>query len=118
MIRFLVDENYNNDILRGVIRRAAGLDAQRAQDVGLKGASDPDVLEWAAREGRVMLTHDVATLVPLAHDRVLRGLLMPGVVVSAQIAPIAPVVEDLVLLAECGEPGDCRDRVIYLPLRS
>ena len=62
MLRFAADENFNNDIVRGLRRRKPELDIVRVQEAGLSGAVDPDVLEWAAREGRVLLTHDVATM--------------------------------------------------------
>jgi hypothetical protein len=62
MIALAADENFNNDILRGLMRLRPGLDIVRIQDVGLSGADDPVVLEWAAREGRVLLRHDVSTI--------------------------------------------------------
>ena len=58
MLLLVADENFNNDILRGLLRRNPSLDVVRIQDVGLTQASDPDVLEWAAQENRVLLTHD------------------------------------------------------------
>jgi len=62
MLRLAADENFNNDIVRGLWRRESELDIVRIQEVGLSGADDPTVLEWAAREGRVLLTHDVTTM--------------------------------------------------------
>lgn len=50
--------------------RLPGLDLVRVQDAGLSGALDPDVLEWAAREKRVLLTHDFDTLIGRAWARV------------------------------------------------
>jgi hypothetical protein len=41
MLRLAADENFNNDILRGVLRRKADADIVRVQDVGLSGADDP-----------------------------------------------------------------------------
>lgn len=35
MIKLLTDENFEGDVLRGLIRRMPGLDVVRAQDVGL-----------------------------------------------------------------------------------
>ncbi len=58
MVRFLADENFNNAILRGLLRRKPDIDIVRVQDVGLSGASDPEILAWAAREDRLVLTHD------------------------------------------------------------
>ncbi len=62
MLRFVAGENFNNNIVRALRRRKADLDIVRVQDVGLSGADDPTVLEWAAQEGRVLLTHDVAAM--------------------------------------------------------
>jgi predicted nuclease of predicted toxin-antitoxin system len=45
------------------------LEIVRVQDVGLSGKDDPSILEWADQEGRVLLTHDVATITRYAYDR-------------------------------------------------
>jgi hypothetical protein len=44
-LRFLVDEDFDNDIVRGMLRRLPNMDIVRVQDVGLSGALDPRVLE-------------------------------------------------------------------------
>ena len=67
---FLSDEDFNNRIVRGLLRRFPLLDLVRAQDVGLAGKHDTEVLEWAATEGRLVLTHDFATMLDFAHNRV------------------------------------------------
>ena len=54
--------NFNNDIVRGLLRRNPNLDIVRVQDVGLRGEEDLVILEWAANEGRVILTHDAETM--------------------------------------------------------
>jgi hypothetical protein len=43
MLRLAVDENLNNDIVRGLLRRKPELNLVRVQDVGLSGANDPVV---------------------------------------------------------------------------
>ncbi len=70
MLLLLADENFNNDIVRGLSRRKPDIDILRLQDIGLSGASDPTVLEWAAKENRVLLTHDVTTITKHAYERV------------------------------------------------
>jgi len=37
------------------------VDILRVQDVDLSGSDDPTVLEWAAQQGRVVLTNDPQT---------------------------------------------------------
>jgi Domain of unknown function (DUF5615) len=117
MTRFLADEDFNGDVLRGLQRRVSHLDAVRAQDVGLRGASDAEVLARAAAEDRVVLTHDVSTLIATAFARIMAGMAMSGVIAVAQSTPIGTAIEDLVLVAECATPEDVRNRVLYLPLR-
>jgi hypothetical protein len=39
------DENLNNDLVRGLLRRRPDLDIVRVRDAGLAGADDPTVLE-------------------------------------------------------------------------
>jgi predicted nuclease of predicted toxin-antitoxin system len=60
MLRFAADENFNNDILRGVLRRNPHVDIVRVQDAELSETADPIVLAWAAKENRLVLTHDVS----------------------------------------------------------
>ena len=68
MLRLAADENFNSDIVRGLVRRKPDVDIVRVQDVGLSGADDPTILEWAAREGRVVVTHDVSTMSKHAYE--------------------------------------------------
>jgi hypothetical protein len=117
MLRFLADENFNNDILRGVRRRNPAVDLVRVQDEGLSGADDPTILEWAAKAGRVLLTHDVSTMTRYAYDRVREGKTMPGVFEVNRGVPVATAIEEILLLAECSLPGEWEGQVRYLPLR-
>ena len=68
MLRLAADENFNGDIVRGLLRRNPTLDIVRVQDVGLSGADDPSVLQWAADQGRIIVTHDISTLAKHAFD--------------------------------------------------
>jgi len=79
VLALLTDENFNGDIVRGLRRRRPLIDLVRVQDVGLSGAQDPPILEWAAHAGRIVLTHDLKTVPRYAYERVRAGLPMPGV---------------------------------------
>ena len=92
--------------VRGLLRRNPKLDIVRVQDVGLSGADDPSVLEWAADQGRIVVTHDISTLAKHALDRVLAGQPMPGVFEVKSVAPIGQAIDDLILLAECSFDGE------------
>ena len=98
MLKLACDENLNNNILRGLFRKRSDLDIVRIQDAGLIGADDPTVLEWAARENRVLLTHDVATITRYAYERLDAGHAMPGVF---EIDPFAQMVSRLLKMFCC-----------------
>jgi hypothetical protein len=116
MLPLAADENFNADIVRGLLRRLPGLDIVRVQDAGLSGADDPAVLEWAAREGRIVLTHDISTLVSCAFERIASGRPMPGVFAARSSGPIGSTIDDLVLLAECSVHEEWEGQVRFLPL--
>jgi len=115
-LRFLMDEDFDNDILRGLLRRLPELNIVRAQDVGLSGAKDPAVLEWAARDGRVLLTHDVTTMTAHASARVRNGQAMPGLFAVSQSIPIGKAIDEILVLAECSLEGEWEGQIHYLPL--
>ena len=99
-----------------MLRRQPELDIVRIQDAGLSGADDTTVLEWAAQEGRVLLTHDVSTITEYAYERVQAGQPMPGVFEVNRSVPIGRAIEDILLLAECSLDGEWEGQVRYLPL--
>jgi len=115
-IRFVVDEDFDNDILRGLLRKTPNMDIVRVQDVGLAGATDPAILEWSAQHGRVLLTHDVSTMTAHAIKRVRDGLPMPGVFAVSQSLLISKAIEEIQLLAECSIESEWEGQVRYLPL--
>ena len=116
MLPFLADENFNNDILRGVLRRNPDLDIVRVQDVGLSGSPDPEILAWAAKEQRLVLTHDVSRMTRYAYERVEAGESMPGVFEVPRSARLGQVIEDLLLIAEMSGEEEWENQVRYLPL--
>lgn len=117
MIRFLADENFDQRIVRGVLRLDPATDITIVQDEGLSGADDPTVLAYAAASGRVLLTHDANTMSGFAHERVARGEPMPGVFVVDPDAPMRPVIDDILTIAACSTADEWAGQVRYLPLR-
>jgi predicted nuclease of predicted toxin-antitoxin system len=116
MIRLLIDEDVHGDIVKGLRRRQPTLDLVRVQDVGLRHTPDPLILEWAAQQGRVVVSVDKKTLAVDAWDRVARGLPMPGVAILRVFLTIGQASRELEIIALAGNPDDFRDQVIYLPM--
>jgi predicted nuclease of predicted toxin-antitoxin system len=118
MLRLLADENLDHDIVRGVLRRKPMLDIVDARAVGLAAADDIHVLEWAAREQRIVLTHDVNTMPSFAIQRMKEDKAMAGLFVAHQErTPLSTLIEDILLLDECTETTEWAQHILYLPLR-
>lgn len=117
MIGFLADENFNNQIVRGILRQNPDIDIVRVQDVSLSGVDDPTVLAWAAEQKRIVLTHDVATMTVFAYQRIESGLAMPGLFEVSRLVSVGLAIEELILIAECSLEGEWEGQVRFLPLR-
>ena len=64
-MKWLVDENFDNDILRGIRRRTVRFDLFARRDIAeISGLDDPAMLAWATADDRVVLTHDLSTMIP------------------------------------------------------
>jgi Domain of unknown function (DUF5615) len=116
MLRLVSDENFKGDIVRGLVRRHSELDIVRVQDVGLMQTPDPDILEWAASQGRVLLSHDVSTVPPAAYQRIGDGKPMPGVFIVPDRMPIAQAIDEILFLSVDAEADEWKDQVLFLPL--
>jgi predicted nuclease of predicted toxin-antitoxin system len=116
MLRFLSDENFNGDVVRGLWLREPNLNLVRVQDVNLEGRDDPEVLLQAADDDRIILTHDRSTLPDFAFVRVVDGEPMPGVFVVNDRLPVRQVIDELLLINACSEQHEWSGRVLYLPL--
>lgn len=114
MTSFAADENFDNRILRGLKHRCDEFDIVRIQDTGLMGADDPAVLEWAATENRVLLTHDVNTMIAYAGERLAEGLPMAGVLLVQRPYKIPEIIESIELLIHF--PEECEGQIMFLPL--
>jgi hypothetical protein len=116
MIRLLADQNFDERILQGLVLRNTDVDVVRVRDIGLSEADDAEVLTYAASSGRIVVTHDVNTLVGCAYRRVRRGEPMAGVIPVPQSLSVGRAIDDLLLMTECTSQEEWEGQVRYLPL--
>jgi predicted nuclease of predicted toxin-antitoxin system len=115
MLRLLTDENTHGDIVRGVRRLHPDLDIVRVQEVGLGGADDVVLLEWAAAEDRICVSKDHNTLIGLAYKRVAASLPMAGVLMLKETTPIGQAIDILLVAALCSTAEEWKHRVQHFP---
>jgi len=116
MLRILIDENFDQRILRGLRRQIEGLDYIIVQETELAGSKDPPLLAWAAEQQRILVTHDVNTVPRYAYARIQVGAPMTGVIIVPEDLAIGIAIEELATLIECTEAEEMVNQVKYVPI--
>lgn len=114
-IRFQADNDLKFAIVKAVRQREPAIDFASAQESGLDGLSDPDLLDRVASDGRVLVSHDLRTMLDHFRSHVAAGKTSPGLLLVSQGESIGKVVEALVVLWAVADPGDLSDQAYHLP---
>ena len=94
-MRFHLDEHIAHAIASGLRRRS--IDVTTSSDAGLLGADDREHVEYARREGRIIVTDDTDFLA-LADA----GVAHPGIVYCRRAThTLGQIIEHLVLIDAC-----------------
>jgi hypothetical protein len=115
-VKWLADENFRGSITRGMLRRSQRFDLVRAQDPQISGEADTVLLDWATRNDRTVLTHDVSTMVPAMREQLRTSHCAPIVFVPDSL-PVGQAIDEILLLDGCSVENDWTSGVVYLPLR-
>ena len=94
----LTDQNFNEDIARGLRRRLPQLSIQSVREFGFAQAPDEQVLDLAASLGLVLLTHDAKTIQPLFYQHLAASHKVPFTVVVPERMAIGTAIDALELL--------------------
>ncbi|MCA1592749.1 MAG: DUF5615 family PIN-like protein [Acidobacteria bacterium] len=114
-VRYQADADLNEDIVTGVQRRAPEIDFQIAHEAQLAHAPDTNVLARAAREGRILVTHDRRTM-PAHFGRFVESRDGPGLIIISQNAEMLRVIEELILIWSVSEAEEYINSICTLPL--
>lgn len=87
-----------------------------ALDIGMSESSDRELLVWAAREGRVLITHDRKTMPKYAAALLKEGKSIAGILVVSRRLPLHQVLKELELAVVGSDSHDWIDLIDYLPL--
>jgi len=114
-VRFLADASLRQAIVSGLVRLEPAVDFTSAISARLAGVDDPEVLAVAAREERILVTHDLKSM-PRHFARFLEHSQSPGVILISQKTAVADAIESLLLVWLATEPADWVNRICRLPL--
>lgn len=114
-VRFLADANFVGYIVTGLIRRESSIDFQTADDAGLSGKSDEEVLGVAASHGRVLVTHDRKTM-PAAFAKFTLSRQSPGVLIVPLKLEWVTAIEELLMVWAASDAEEWINIISPLPL--
>ena len=120
-IRFVLDENQRGLLWRAIVRQNQSglypLDVVRVgdpPDLPL-GSNDSEILVWCAREGRILVTFDKATLAGHLAAHLQSGQHSPGVFMLRRTGRLSQVVAHLALVAHASDAWEWQDRIEFIP---
>jgi hypothetical protein len=114
-IRFQADADLNQIIVSAVLRRVPAIDFRTATAAGLGALNDQDVLARAARDDRILVTHDQTTM-PRHFGEFVQAQRSPGLLVVPQHLAVRQVADDLILIWTATEADEWVNRVVFLPI--
>lgn len=114
--RFLSDEDIRGPIITAIRREEPALDLMTAYQAGLAGAGDAAILDYAWKEERLVISHDVSTMSVAARQRLVDGGGIRGLFLIPQHRLLREIIEELILIWSASEQEEWLDQILYLPL--
>ncbi len=105
----------NHILVKAVVRREPAIDFKTATSANLTGMSDNEVLNIAASENRILVSHDQRTM-PKHFSAFTAERKSSGVIIVSKKMPVAEAVEDLIMIWAICEPDEWINRIANLPL--
>lgn len=113
-IRYQADADLNADIVTGIRRREPLIDIQSADEAGLRRVPDPLVLVYAAREGRILVSHDRKTM-PRHFGTFTMAAASPGLFIISQTTDVRVAIEELILIWAASEAEEWINIAVTVP---
>ena len=116
-VAFLADEDLHAGLIDGLQSREPAIDILDVKRSGLRGTPDPVLLELAAQQNRILITHDRGTMSRYFLERLSAGKPNSGIFIVPQGSAIGEVIESLLLVWTASEADEWRNQIVYLPFR-
>jgi len=93
--------------------RRQGMDALSVYDLHQQGRTDVAILEYAASQQRVLLTHDIRHFLELHQQYAAEGLTHAGILLTNE-RYIGRLIQRLITLAEAVTAEEMREQVKFI----
>jgi hypothetical protein len=114
--RFLADADVRRATVRGVLQLAPAAEFVSVRSLGMAAAHDRDILEYAAANQWIVVSHDVHTMSKYASERIAAGKLMRGLILIPQRRVSSMVTLNLFEIWAAMDAEEWVDRIEFLPL--
>ena len=115
-IKFQADVDLHRGIVTGVVRRQPKIDFQTDAEAGLAGVKDIAVLDFCAKQKRILVTHDRRTM-PTEFAAFLEDRQSSGVIIASKKMGLAVVIEQLLAIWTAFDSDRWINRIVILPIR-
>jgi hypothetical protein len=122
MFRFVLDEHMRGKLVDSIRQRNADGTGTHLDVVVVgeppdlpRGTLDSDILLWAEREGRLLVTFDKRSMPGHITDHLAGGHHSPGILCVRRYLSIAGIIAELEIVEVAGRPDDFADTITYLP---
>jgi predicted nuclease of predicted toxin-antitoxin system len=114
-IQFLADENLRQAIVLGLRRREPSANFVQAFEVGAVGKDDLAVLQIAAEQNRILVSHDIKTM-PQHFRHFIARQFSPGAILIPQKLPLSTAIDQLLIIWLASEAEEWVNQIRFLPL--
>jgi len=117
-IRYLIDENLDPLYKAQLLNKKPGLVVYSVGDPGTppKGTLDPEILCWCEENGFILVTNNRRSMPAHLTEHLSEDCHIPRIITLNLEMGIGDTVEELILIAEVGNPSEYQDRIEYLPV--
>lgn len=113
-VRFQADADLRQAIVTGALRRQPNISFKSANEAELEDIKDPEVLAMAARDSRVLVTHDRKTM-PSEFGQFVVSQQSSGVFILSQKLPIGEAIDAIILVWEASTAEEWINQIMTFP---
>jgi len=119
VIRYLIDENVDDSLRKGLHLHHPDLVAWRIGDPDAPpfGTLDPDILIWCEEHDFMLVTNNRDSMPVHLRDHLEAGRHVPGMFTINANMSIGDTIKELAIIWGASSPDEYADQMNYLPIR-
>jgi hypothetical protein len=115
-VKYLLDVHVQVAIASGLWQKLPDLQIAEARLL-FPELGDPELLEWATRQGYILLSRDRNTVIEFYNERLREGLHSEGIFILRHGVSFGEIIEELSLIASASETSDWANQINFIPFR-